>query len=490
MTVLQVEKLSKSFGGITAVNNVSFDVREGEILGIIGPNGSGKSTLFNCVLGQLTPSSGEVRVDGKVTTGMRPCDINRIGVSRTFQLLQVFPQLSVRDNLILAGQEHRGSMFSRLVGQSDAGLTPTAEQMISFFRLSHLADEQAGLLSYGQQKLLDAAMAFMAGPRLVLLDEPAGGVNLTMLGNLRERLQAYLRCHRTPDGIRYGLVHPCPGAGRGSHYRGRKTGRSAARSGRDRSLSRALIMSAVEPILTLDSVVAGYGKMTILNGTTSHIRSGGITTVVGPNGAGKSTMFKAIFGLLPVRHGKIFFAGCDTTNAPPRKMLDAGMVYIPQGRNIFPELSVQHNLELGGTALPDQAELAARVESLMERFPLLKDKANAQASTLSGGQQKILEVARGLLLNPKLILIDEPSIGLSPIMVQEVFGILKDLREKGVTILLIEQNAKQALKISDYGIVLEQGQTRIEDTAQNILGDPRIAQLFLGGGLAPAEATA
>jgi branched-chain amino acid transport system ATP-binding protein len=145
--VLQVSNLRKAFGGITAVDGVSFEVREGEILGIIGPNGSGKSTLFNCVLGQLTPSEGEVRIDGKPTTGMRPCDLNRLGVSRTFQLLQVFPQLSVRDNLILAGQEHK----------------------------------------------LDAAMAFMAGPRLVLLDEPAGGVNLTMLANLRERLQAYHR---------------------------------------------------------------------------------------------------------------------------------------------------------------------------------------------------------------------------------------------------------------------------------------------------------
>jgi branched-chain amino acid transport system ATP-binding protein len=189
--VLQVSNLSKSFGGITAVNGVSFEVRDGEILGIIGPNGSGKSTLFNCVLGQLQPSQGEVRVDGMLTTGMRPCDINRLGVSRTFQLLQVFPQLSVRDNLILAGQEHQGSMFTRLIGRADAGLGPAADQMIEFFRLSHLADEKAGMLSYGQQKLLDAAMAFMAGPRLVLLDEPAGGVNLTMLANLRERLQAY-----------------------------------------------------------------------------------------------------------------------------------------------------------------------------------------------------------------------------------------------------------------------------------------------------------
>jgi branched-chain amino acid transport system ATP-binding protein len=189
--VLQVANLRKTFGGITAVNGVSFEVREGEILGIIGPNGSGKSTLFNCVLGQLTPNDGEVRVDGKPTTGMRPCDIHRLGVSRTFQLLQVFPQLSVRDNLILAGQEHQGSMYSRLIGRADAGLGGDAEQMIEFFRLSHLAEEKAGSLSYGQQKLLDAAMAFMAGPRLVLLDEPAGGVNLTMLGHLRERLQAY-----------------------------------------------------------------------------------------------------------------------------------------------------------------------------------------------------------------------------------------------------------------------------------------------------------
>ena len=189
--ILEVTNLRKSFGGITAVDGVSFEVRDGEILGIIGPNGSGKSTLFNCVLGQLHPNEGEVRVDGQVTTGMRPCDINRLGVSRTFQLLQVFPQLSVRDNLILAGQEHQGTMFTRLIGRSDAGLGAAADQMIEFFRLSHLATEMAGMLSYGQQKLLDAAMAFMAGPRLVLLDEPAGGVNLTMLGNLRERLQAY-----------------------------------------------------------------------------------------------------------------------------------------------------------------------------------------------------------------------------------------------------------------------------------------------------------
>jgi branched-chain amino acid transport system ATP-binding protein len=189
-TVLAVRDLKKSFGGIVAVDGVSFEVDEGEILGIIGPNGSGKSTLFNCILGQLKPSGGDVRLDGRQVTGMRPCDLNRLGVSRTFQLLQVFPQLTVRENLILAGQEHKGTMLSRLVGRRDAGLSVPAERMLDFFRLDHLADVEAGGLSYGQQKLLDAAMAFMAGPRLALLDEPAGGVNLTMLASLRDRLKA------------------------------------------------------------------------------------------------------------------------------------------------------------------------------------------------------------------------------------------------------------------------------------------------------------
>jgi branched-chain amino acid transport system ATP-binding protein len=195
--VLSVRGISKSFRAIRAVNDVSFEVRQGEVLGLIGPNGSGKSTLFNCVLGQLRPDAGEVRVNGQDVAGLSAARLNLLGIGRTFQQLSVFPNMSVLDNIILAGQEHHSTMLHRLFGPPDAGLTAEAEQLIAFFRLDHLRDETAGALSYGQQKLLDAAMASMAGPSIVLLDEPAGGVNLTMLASLKERLQTYNREHGT-----------------------------------------------------------------------------------------------------------------------------------------------------------------------------------------------------------------------------------------------------------------------------------------------------
>ena len=241
-------------------------------------------------------------------------------------------------------------------------------------------------------------------------------------------------------------------------------------------------MAAAE-LLKFDEVVAGYGAETILHGLSFAVPRGAITTVIGPNGAGKSTAFKAAFGMLPVRAGRIFYDGGEITNRAPRELIAAGICYVPQGRNIFPELSVLHNLEFGGVAAPKGTDLKARIEAVMDRFAVLRRKARHQASTLSGGEQKILEIARGLLLKPRLMLIDEPSIGLSPILVEELFTLLRELRQGGITLLLIEQNAKRALESSDHGVVLELGRMRMQNSAQAILGDPRIGQLFLGGGL-------
>ena len=238
-----------------------------------------------------------------------------------------------------------------------------------------------------------------------------------------------------------------------------------------------------DTILDVQGLVGGYGKMTILNGTSFSVPAGSITTVIGPNGAGKSTVFKAIFGLLKLREGKVVFGGRDVTGLSQRELLTAGISYVPQGRNIFPELSVRHNIELGGVSAGKGIDLQSRIEAALDLFPALRRKLTQQASTLSGGEQKQLEIARSLLLEPKLVLIDEPSIGLSPLMVQQTFEILKSLRDRGVTILMIEQNARSALEISDIGIVLELGQTRMVDGAKRILNDPRIGQLFLGGAM-------
>lgn len=187
--LLHVSDLRKAYGAIKAVDGVSFEVMPGEIFGVIGPNGSGKTTMFNSVLGQITPDSGRIALNGQDITGLSPLELNRRGVGRTFQTLQVFGKMSVRDNLIVAAQEHKGSMFSRMFAPGDSGLGDKADALIDQFRIRHVADRKAGELSYGQQKLVDIAMAFMSDPDLVLLDEPCAGVNPSLVGGISRLLK-------------------------------------------------------------------------------------------------------------------------------------------------------------------------------------------------------------------------------------------------------------------------------------------------------------
>ena len=187
--VLKVIDLKKSYGAIKAVDGVSFEVMPGEIFGVIGPNGSGKTTMFNSVLGQIAPDAGRIELNGNDITGESPMRLNRLGVGRTFQTLQVFGKMTVRDNLLVAAQEHAGSMWSRLFAATDSGLGPKADALIDQFRIRHVADKKAGELSYGQQKLVDIAMAFMSEPALVLLDEPCAGVNPSLVGGISTLLK-------------------------------------------------------------------------------------------------------------------------------------------------------------------------------------------------------------------------------------------------------------------------------------------------------------
>jgi branched-chain amino acid transport system ATP-binding protein len=236
-----------------------------------------------------------------------------------------------------------------------------------------------------------------------------------------------------------------------------------------------------EKIIEFDQVGAGYSpSLTILNETTLDARKGEITLLIGPNGAGKSTVLKTLFGILVPRSGKVRFEGKCINGRTPRQLLADGIAFVPQGRNLFGSLSVRHNLELGGITLP-RAELPGRIEEALVRFPRIRERIDNQASTMSGGEQKQLEIGRALLLRPRVLLIDEPSIGLSPKLVQDVMGLLRGLADAGTTVLMVEQNVRTALKYANRALVLEMGRLALDRPASELLHDPNLNRLFLGG---------
>jgi branched-chain amino acid transport system ATP-binding protein len=227
-------------------------------------------------------------------------------------------------------------------------------------------------------------------------------------------------------------------------------------------------------------VVAGYSPtLTILNELSFEAKDGEITLLIGPNGAGKSTALKTLFGLLEPRSGTIRLDGRDVAGSTPRAMLHRGVAFVPQGRNLFGSLSVLHNLELGGITL--KKNLKERIAEVLERFPRIRERLANQASTLSGGEQKQLEIGRALLLRPRVILIDEPSIGLSPLISQDVFKLLRALADSGTTVLMVEQNVRSALTYADRALVLEMGRLALDRPAGELLQDPNLNRLFLGG---------
>jgi len=247
-------------------------------------------------------------------------------------------------------------------------------------------------------------------------------------------------------------------------------------------------MAAENTCIEFDDVVAGYKDFMILNNLSFKARRGGITLLLGPNGAGKSTVLKTLFGLLKPRQGRILLDGEEIGGITQKALLAKGVAFVPQGRNLFGQLTVWQNLELGGITLGAKTT-HERIPEVLEFFPRVKERLHSMASSLSGGEQKQLEIGRALLLRPKVILIDEPSIGLSPLVVQDVFRLLRRLVDQGTTVLMVEQNVKSALKVSDDAIALESGRLVLHKPAHELLADPHIERLFLGGAHAAGAAT-
>ena len=236
-----------------------------------------------------------------------------------------------------------------------------------------------------------------------------------------------------------------------------------------------------EPLLAMDGIVAGYGGGDVLRGVTFGVPEGAITCVVGPNGAGKSTVMRVISGLLKPRLGTVTLRGEKLNGKSPRQILDLGVVQVPQNHSLFRDMTVHENIDLGGYTIRDRAQVAKRIDAVYDLFPQVRGWAQLKAGALSGGQQRLVEFARALMLDPVLILLDEPSMGLSPMVLKSVFDAARQMNTSGATVLLVEQNARAGLKFSHHGVVMENGTVRLTGTGREVLEHPEIGELYLGG---------
>ncbi len=239
-------------------------------------------------------------------------------------------------------------------------------------------------------------------------------------------------------------------------------------------------MSA-EPFLSVEGVHAGYGRFPVLHGITLAIASGEVASIIDPNGAGKSTVLKVICGLLAPQQGRVLFNGEVISGLRPDEILRRGLAYVPQGHIVFPQMTVRENLEMGAYIEPDRARTAEALDRVHRFFPLLLERRGQQAGTLSGGEQQILAIGRALMTSPRLLLLDEPSLGLAPKVLALIFDKLAELKAAGMTIMIVEQNAADALALSNRGYVLELGQNRLEGPGPSLLADPEVTHLYLGG---------
>ena len=522
-SLLTVEGVSKSFGGVHALSGCHLNIQEGAIHGLIGPNGSGKTTLFNVITGYERIQQGEVRFGGKEITNAPPDRVFGLGIGRTFQLTRIFARLSVMENMLVATQRREGWLRSVIRRAGSAAEKRRATELLDFVGIAHLAREPAGNLSFGQRKLLELASLLVADPAVLLLDEPAGGVNPTLITHLADRINALNKAGKTFVVVEHNmefvmnLCHQVTVLSQGTplisgapdEVRSNPAVLDAYLGGEDDGATQLEIAEELahpdrvlrtrstpvsapeppvklgaEPLLSVRGVTAGYGGGDILKQVSFDVPEGGITCIVGPNGAGKSTLLATISGLLRPRQGEVRFSGEVISGRPPREILARGVAHVPQVHSLFPEMTVRENVEMGAFTVSDHGLVEKRLKAVEELYPIVRDRAHEKAGSLSGGQQRLVEFARSLMLDPTMIVLDEPSMGLDPPTRRIVFEMVGLMNRQGKTILLVEQNARAGLKLSTNGIVLENGIVRLTGTGREVLEHPEIGALYLGGTVA------
>ncbi|MDR1449275.1 MAG: ATP-binding cassette domain-containing protein [Propionibacteriaceae bacterium] len=541
--VLRVRHLGRRFDGVQAVDDVSFDVAAGEVVSLIGPNGSGKSTTLNLISGLVPAHSGRIELAGEPIAGLAPEQIAERLLSRTFQNGRVFGALSVEDNVRIGLQPvlRAARPWPRLrrlpllrwlplLAETWLALAPgpacrreaaaadrraTAELARFGDRLSPRRRRQAHTLSYANRRRTEVARALVSSPRLLLLDEPTAGMNQTetaeVLGQLlalKAAGQAILLVEHKIDLvlalsdrvlvldngriISAGLpaaVRQDPAVieaylgQRLAAGPGAPPASAVPRPGAALASATAFAPppGLAPPLLTVNGVDVFYGPVQALRGVSLEVRPGEIVSLLGGNASGKSTTMKTILGLLRPRVGEVWLAGRDITFSPTPQRIRLGLASVPEARRIFAEMTVAENLLAGAYVRRDRAGVADDQARLFDHFPRLAERRRQAAGSLSGGEQQMLAFARALMSRPRVMCLDEPTMGLSPLFVERVLAEVARLRDElGVAVLMVEQQAELALSVADRAYVLASGQIVLAGDAADLRDDGSVQEAYLG----------
>ncbi|MDO8888474.1 MAG: branched-chain amino acid ABC transporter ATP-binding protein/permease [Hydrogenophaga sp.] len=492
---IAAQGLTMQFGGVRAVSDLHFTAPAGQVTSLIGPNGAGKSTALNMLGGFYLPTTGAFALGGQALQGQNAMQISRQGVARTYQTSQLFGSLSVQDNVVIAMQ--RGALGPLLgsARRSAPALTERARQLLAFCGYTGHPDTLAGDLPHVDRRLVEIARSLATDPDALLLDEPAAGLSREdklRLGTLLQRiadagLTVLLVEHDMTlvmdishqvvvldAGVRLAVGSPAQVQADPAvqlAYLGESLETSEESTPRGNAINRP-------EMLGVGSLVAGYGAEPVLHGIDLQVRRGEVVALLGANGAGKSTLMKALAGLHRPIQGGIHLEGRELMNMGAEQVVAHGVVLVPEGRQVFAELSVLDNIRLGAFLQTDDRE--ARVEEQLVRFPRLRERLHQRAGLLSGGEQQMLAIARALMSRPRILLLDEPSLGLAPKVIAELFAALDALRREGMTLLLVDQMAGLALALADRAYVMEEGRIVAHGTSAEIAANGALAQAYLG----------
>ena len=487
MAVLSLNKVSRRFGGVFAVQDFSMTARPGRITGLIGPNGAGKTTIVNLITGLLKLAAGSITLDGREIHELPPHEIARRGVARTFQNVRLLKEASVLDN-ILAGcrQEEAVPFYAQALGlpamrRARGASIVRAHALLAELGMSEYANRLAGELSYGHQRRVEIMRALALEPGVLLLDEPVAGMNdpeAEELGRIFRKLAAGgMAVLLIEHNIRF-VTAQC------DEIYVLATGELIDHGAPGKVLANPKVVEAylgARAMLTVRDLSAFYGGIVAVRGASLTVAAGKCVALIGSNGAGKTTLLNAICGALRPAAGNILFGETNITGEPAYRVARRGILLVPEGRQILGPLTVRENLELGRLALGSRRRgRRASLDAVFELFPRLAERVEQIAGSLSGGEQQMLAIGRALMGEPELLLLDEPSLGLAPIVVAAVFDALKRLNSSGLTILLVEQNARRALEIADYAYVMERGRIVEEGESSRLRTDPNIQSHYLG----------